>query len=86
MSLDLPDPLVVRGSDDLEAWGVQRNFETIAQAFTDLRGLLFIGTGSPNGVITASPPALYLNLSGGAGTTLWIKETGSNTNVGWVGK
>lgn len=44
------------------------------------------GIGSPNGVIIGSPGDVYLNLSGGAGTTLWVKESGTATNTGWVGK
>lgn len=44
------------------------------------------GTGSPEGVIQGSPPDLYLNASGGAGTTLYVKESGTNTTTGWVGK
>ena len=44
------------------------------------------GTGSPNGAVTGNPGDLYLNKSGGAGTTLYIKESGSGTNTGWVGK
>ncbi|CAB5223006.1 hypothetical protein UFOVP372_47 [uncultured Caudovirales phage] len=43
------------------------------------------GTGSPEGSVTASPGALYTNISGGAGTTLYVKE-GGNGNTGWVGK
>jgi hypothetical protein len=43
------------------------------------------GTGSPEGAITASIGALYINTSGGAGTTLYVKESGSG-NTGWVGK
>ena len=44
------------------------------------------GTGSPNGVVTGNPGDMYLNKSGGASTTLYIKESGSGTNTGWVGK
>jgi hypothetical protein len=44
------------------------------------------GTGTPNGVVTGNPGDLYLNFSGGAGTTLYVKESGANTNTGWVGK
>jgi len=44
------------------------------------------GTGSPNGAVTGSPGDLYLNKSGGAGTTLYVKESGTATNTGWVGK
>ena len=43
------------------------------------------GAGSPNGVVTAPPGSLYLNSSGGAGTTLYVKESGTG-NTGWVGK
>lgn len=44
------------------------------------------GTGSPNGAVTGNPGDLYLNTSGGAGTTLYVKESGTNSNTGWVGK
>jgi hypothetical protein len=46
---------------------------------------LFTGIGSPETVITAAVGSLYINKNGGAGTTLYIKETGSG-NTGWVGK
>lgn len=44
---------------------------------------LKVGSGSPEGVVTASPGALYRNTAGGGNTTLWIKETGTG-NTGWV--
>jgi len=44
------------------------------------------GSGSPEGVITASPPCLYLNTDGGTSTTLYVKETGEDTNTGWIAK
>jgi len=44
------------------------------------------GIGAPNGVVTASVGALYLRLDGGAATTLYVKESGANTNTGWVAK
>lgn len=43
------------------------------------------GTGSPEGVVTGKPGSLYLNISGGAGTTLYMKESGTG-NTGWVSK
>ena len=48
--------------------------------------LLNFGHGSPEGVVTASPPALYLDEDGGALLTLWVKESGINTNTGWIAK
>jgi hypothetical protein len=44
------------------------------------------GAGSPNGVVTGSPGDLYTNTSGGANTTLYVKESGAATNTGWVAK
>jgi hypothetical protein len=44
------------------------------------------GVGTPNGAVVGSPGDLYLNTSGGAATTLWVKESGAATNTGWVGK
>ena len=46
---------------------------------------LSAGTGSPEGSKTASPGSVYLNLAGGAGTTLYVKESGTG-NTGWVAK
>tara|TARA_Y100000592_G_scaffold95425_1_gene161914 strand:- start:1511 stop:3565 length:2055 start_codon:yes stop_codon:yes gene_type:complete len=42
------------------------------------------GTSSPEGVITANIGTMFINLSGGANTTLFIKESGTG-NTGWVG-
>ena len=43
------------------------------------------GTGSPEAVVTASLGSSYYNLSGGANTTLYVKESGAG-NTGWVAK
>jgi len=43
------------------------------------------GTGSPNGVVTANPGSTYRNISGGSGTSFYVKESGTG-NTGWVGK
>ena len=42
-----------------------------------------IGRGSPAGVVSALPGSDYRNLNGGAGSTFWIKHSGSDSN-GWV--
>lgn len=43
------------------------------------------GTASPEGVVSAPVGSLFLNASGGAGSVLFIKESGAGAN-GWVGK
>lgn len=50
-----------------------------------LTSLIQTGAGSPEGVVTADPGVLYLNTSGGASTTLYVKESGVG-NTGWVAK
>ena len=47
---------------------------------------IYEGTGSPEGVVTANIGALYINLSGGASTTLYVKESTNGANTGWVAK
>lgn len=46
---------------------------------------IFHGTGSPEGVVAARQGSLYVNRSGGAGTTLYVKESGIG-NTGWIAK
>jgi len=43
------------------------------------------GTGSPEGVVSARIGSLFLRQDGGAGTTLYVKESGTS-NTGWVAK
>ena len=57
---------------------VTGNFEQLAQ-------WLHTGSGSPEAVVAASVGALYLRQDGGAGTTLYVKESGIS-NTGWVAK
>lgn len=57
----------------------------IASGIAGLAALVRSGTGSPEGVLTAPVGTLYLRTNGGAGTTLYVKESGSG-NTGWVAK
>jgi hypothetical protein len=50
----------------------------------ELSDYIFIGTGTPEAAVTAPLGALYINASGGADVCLYSKETGDNTNTGWV--
>ncbi len=46
-------------------------------------GYLFYGSGSPEGAVTAPVGSRYSRTNGGAGTCLYVKESGSG-NTGWV--
>lgn len=43
------------------------------------------GSGTPEGSVTAVVGSMYTDTSGGAGTTLYVKESGTG-NTGWVAK
>lgn len=43
------------------------------------------GTGTPEGAVTAPVGSLFTRTDGGAGTTLYVKESGAG-NTGWVAK
>lgn len=45
----------------------------------------YSGAGTPEGVVTANVGALFFRSDGGAGTTLYVKESGTG-NTGWVAK
>ncbi len=56
------------------------------QFFSDLIDQHFIdGNGSPEGVVSAGIGAMYIRRDGGAGTVLYVKESGTG-NTGWVAK
>ncbi len=43
------------------------------------------GTGSPEGVVTANRGSIFMRTDGGAGTTMYVKETAAG-NTGWAAK
>ncbi|MBP8005497.1 MAG: phage tail protein [Acinetobacter sp.] len=45
----------------------------------------FMGTGSPEGILTANVGSTYRRSDGTPGTTFYVKETGTG-NTGWVAK
>lgn len=46
---------------------------------------IFTGTGSPEGAVTASIGSVFHRTDGGAGTSYYVKESGTG-NTGWVAK
>ena len=50
-----------------------------------VEALILYGNGTPEGVVTAPRGAMFTRSDGGAGTTLYVKESGTG-NTGWVGK
>ena len=46
---------------------------------------IMAGSGAPENVVTAPVGSLWLRTNGGAGTTMYLKESGTG-NTGWVAK
>jgi hypothetical protein len=69
-----------------QIFGDQISFNTSAgQINWDGGQKWLVGTGTPEGAVTAPVGSLFTRTNGGAGTTLYIKESGSG-NTGWVAK
>jgi hypothetical protein len=45
--------------------------------------ITMVGSGTPQGVVTAPPGSDYRNLAGAAGSVFWIKQTGTGA-TGWI--
>jgi hypothetical protein len=66
--------------------GLQSLVANQAITFAGNGGVLWrTGAGTPEGAVTAPVGSLYTRTDGGAGTTLYIKESGAG-NTGWVAK
>jgi hypothetical protein len=69
-------------SRDWDKW-----FQTVEARLNALSAVTLQGAfADPNGDVVASPGALYTYSGGGAGVTLWVKESGVDTDTGWVAK
>ena len=45
-----------------------------------------VGTGTPEGNVSAGVGSLFLRTDGGTGTSLYVKQGGGTGNTGWVAK
>lgn len=77
--------LVCRSDDDSKTLAITMNILSQFSITNPDNVTWRIGSGSPQGVVTAAPGSLYTNTAGGAGVTLYVKESGTG-NTGWVAK
>lgn len=63
---------------------VEGTFEYWRSILNTLLTFIHIGSGAPESVEVGSIGHLYLRTAGGAKTCIYIKESGTNTNTGWV--
>ena len=83
------DRNVYPGTDNTQSLGISsvRWLDVYATSLRPGAGTVIwtSGIGSPESVVTAVVGSMYTRTDGGAGTTLYVKETGSG-NTGWVAK
>lgn len=72
-------------ASNLNVYAPVNAFQYTFNPFTSSGSGMYSGAGSPEGVQTANVGSLYLRNDGGAGTCLYIKESGTG-NTGWVAK
>lgn len=70
---------IVQALDDIQA---QVNIQPFRVGGIYVR----TGKGTPSSVVNGSVGDIYLRSDGGTGTTLYVKESGTNTSSGWVSK
>ena len=80
------DRLVVDSSGNVEVIGGNLIIGTAGKGI-DMNGgpKVLFGTGTPEGAVTAAIGSMFMRADGGAGTSLYVKESGTG-NTGWVGK
>ena len=80
------DITISRGIGDSTLSDNRGDVQDGARVLSRRHGLLEAqGTGSPEGVVSAPVGSLYRRTDGGRGTSLYIKESGSD-KTGWVAK
>jgi hypothetical protein len=86
MRINYTREVQINNSTDLGAYNLQVTGDTYISGKIRLGAIDIVnGTGSPEGAVTAPAGSMYLNTTAGAGTTLYVKESGAG-NTGWVAK
>ncbi len=81
------DGFIVNDNNAARIFQVKRsNNEIFGRTFMTSGGSVWSSgaQADPNTFVTGSPGDYYLSTTGGAGATLWVKESGVSTNTGWV--
>lgn len=77
------NPAITRFPLNHIAWDAFVKALNAAEVYYSNNGVLWLaGAGDPEGAVTAPVGSLFSRTDGGAGTTLYVKESGTG-NTGW---
>lgn len=83
--IPLPSDNPIADSRGRTSFPWQRWFEAVKGLLERLDRSVRTGSGTPEAAVTAPVGTIYLRTDGGAGTTMYVKESGSG-NTGWSAK
>ena len=82
----ITNPALVRWPSNALMWDTFIKALNASEVYYSNDGVLWLtGTGTPEGAVAAPVGSLFSRTDGGAGTSLYVKESGTGT-TGWIGK
>ena len=70
-----------------DRWGRAQKIPVIPDPVVTVSDTMILsGAGSPENAVIGSVGYLFLRTDGGANTTLYVKESGDDTDTGWAAK
>jgi len=78
--------MVTVNVDGSQSPNVTKSLDISGAATITTLNVEWSGTGSPESQIYASPGSLWRSTNGGAGTSLYVKQSAVTLNTGWSGK
>lgn len=78
--------MVTVNVDGSQSPNVTKSFDVTGAATITTLNVEWSGTGSPEAQVFASPGSLWRRTDGGAGTSLYVKQSAVTLNTGWSGK
>lgn len=83
---DVPSPLVGIAKLPADSLVVGGATSTGGSTASSGAGRFIAGLGDPNNKVTGNVGDIFQRLDGTPGATLFVKETGNSTNIGWTAK
>ena len=80
--MSIISPLTLDGV--IEDKNVRSTLESWRDQLNQILTFVHIGSGSPESAEVGSVGHIFLRTNGGAKTCIYVKESGTDTNTGWI--